>query len=251
MPQTASDHSYRPFTRRSLLELTGFVAIILVTAFALGHELVLELSGFFLSCGFVVLIAFALIPVDRVNSKFPSSAILIFTPILYSILILAFFLFGEVIDQPHPIYLQGNWITVALSNFLPVLPLMFIAILILVALDAVLQQSHPRDVAYYPRMSQLRGVVSRTECRLTLAIGVLLVLGYYTLTSIDVWEARQRPATIWPPKRVFVACNFLWGFLWLADCLARPKKGTIAAAIGFLVLVFVFLSPMGFGVLRE
>jgi hypothetical protein len=239
------------FRLRTLLALVSLCAIIFALAKAFGLELLLGFSGFFLSCGFVVLAAYAMTAFDRVVADSLFSSALIFVPALYCILATSFFLFGEAIDQPHPAYVNGNWITVALANFLPGLPFVGIATAALVALDGSVQQSRPRDVAYYPRFWNLRIALSRFEIRLSLLVGVMLVFGYYAATVVDVWHNEQLPATVWPPKRVFVTCFFLWELLWLADCLSRPKHGTIAAAIGFLCLTFFFLLPLGFGVLRE
>jgi hypothetical protein len=243
---TEMDTRRLQFSLRSVFVLISLCAIVLALAKALGVELLLGFSGFFLSCGFVLLLVYAMTPFHRlvVHSLFSSA--LVFIPVLYCTLATIFFLFGEAIDQPHPAFLIGNWVTAALDNFWPVLPIVGIATVILVALDGVVQQSRPRDVAYYPRFSNLRTALARFELRLPLVIGLMLVFAYYAFTVVEVWHNQQYPGELyWPPKRVFLTCLFLWEVLWLADCLSRPRHGTIVAAIGYLCFTFFFLLPFG------
>ena len=236
------------FSLRTLLAVVTLCTVALSFITTLGRELVLGFSGLALSCVFVLLLALALIPFDGLVSRLPYWTAFIFTPILYGGLTFAFFLFGEAIDQPHPEYLDGNWLTHGAAEGSQFAPIIAIGVLIMIAIDAAVQGSGPRDRAYYPRLGSI--CLGLLHVRLILIIGGLLIVGYYATTVIEVWSANQLPGGwVWPPKRVFEACQFLWGLLWLADCASRPKRGTMAAAIGYLFVML--LLPTGGGVLRE
>jgi hypothetical protein len=249
-PETKSNRLQ--FSLRTLLVGVTLCAVGVAIVTSLGVEFTLAFSGFAFSCVFVCLLVLALAPLDLISSRLPYSTNFILTPLLYCILAFAFFMFGEAIDQPHPIYAHGNWLTSGVANFIQFIPIFAVAALILVAIDAAVQRGRPRDSAYFPRFSTLWRGLSSIQIRLVLIVGVSLVLGYYAVSVIDVWSAQHsRAGLIWPPKRVFVTCCFLWGLLWLADCLPRPRRGTMAAAVGFLCLTFLLLLPLGFGVLGE
>ena len=236
------------FSLRSLLMVVTLCAVALSAVKTLGLEIALGFSGLGLSCVFVLLLAFL---VNSAVSHLPHLASFIFTPILYGGLAFAFFVFGETIDQPHPDYAEGNWLTRGATSGIAFFLFAAVAMLIVVAIDAAVQRGRPRDCAYYPRLSQLSRGLDCLHVRLILIIGGTLIVGYYAMTVVEVWSSAQRPSGWqWPPKRVFLACHFLWGLLWLADCASRPRRGTMVAAIGYLLLSLLML-PMGFGVLRE
>jgi hypothetical protein len=238
------------FSLRSLLAVVTLCAVALAATKTLGLEIILGFSGLGLSWVFVLLLALALIPLDHAMSRLPFWASVISTPILYGCLAFAFYLFGEAIDQPHPVYAEGNWLTRGAAQGIAFFPFAAVGMLILVAIDSAVQRSHPRDSAYYPRLINLwRGSL---HVRLFLIVGGALILGYYAMTVVEVWSSAQHPSGWqWPPERVFVVCNLLWGLLWLADCASRPRCGTITAAIGYVCLALLILLPLGFGVLRE
>jgi hypothetical protein len=239
------------FSLRTVLAVVTLCAVVLAAVKTLGMKLVLGFSGLGLSCGFVLLLALALIPLDRAMSRLSYLASAIFTPFLYGALGFAFFIFGEAIDQPHPDYAEGNWLTRGAVGGISFMFLAAMGMLILVTIDAAVQGSRTADGAYYPRLANLWRGLNLLHVRLILIIGGTLIVGYYAMTVVEVWSSAQRPSGWqWPPKRVFLACHFLWGLLWLADCASRPRLGTMTAAIGYLLLSLLML-PMGFGVLRE
>jgi hypothetical protein len=90
------------FTLRTLLAIVTVVAVASSCIKMLGLELVAAFSGLGLSFIFVVLVALALLPLERVVDRLPYAAVAIATPIFYGALALIFYIFGEAIDQPHP-----------------------------------------------------------------------------------------------------------------------------------------------------
>src|SRR5262245_46228184 len=110
------------FNLRALFVAVSIFAVLLAVAAAIGIEMVLGFKGLLLSCGFVLLVTFALTPIDKLRTRLPPLTALICTPLLYCLVSLAFFMFGEAIDQPHPLYERGNWITVSWSQFSPAIP---------------------------------------------------------------------------------------------------------------------------------
>lgn len=238
------------FSLRSLLIFVTLFACALALVTTLGIELISGFSGLLLSCVLVLLLALALVPIDWVISRLPYWTTFILTPTLYGGLAFAFYVFGEAIDQPHPAYLDGsNWLTHGTAFggqlILPIMAGMFV----LVAIDAALQRNRPRDGAYYPRLRRVWHGLGSLRVRWILIIGGLLVVGSYTDSVISIWSAHHSPGGwVWPPKRVFAACHFLWGLIWVADCASRPNRGTMVAAIGYLCMTL--LLPSG-GVMRE
>jgi hypothetical protein len=216
----------------------------------LGLDVVVGFSGLAWSCALVLVLALALSPLDRAIARLPYWTSFAFTPLLYCGLAFGFYVFGEAIDMPHPDYAEGTWLTRGVAEGVVMLPPVGVGMLILVAIDGAIQRGRPRDSGYYPRLANVWRGLRLPRVRLILIIGGALVVGYYASTVIEVWSAGQRPCGwIWPPKRVFVACQFLWGLLWLADCASRPRGGTMAAAIGYLFTALLMM-PEG-GVLRE
>lgn len=239
------------FSLRSLLAVVTLCAVIMAAVTTLGLEIIAGFSGLGFSCGFVLLLASALIPFDWATSRLPYWASIIFTPILYGGLVFAFFIFGEAIDQPHPAYLDGsNWLTHGVANGGQFIPFVAAGMLIVVVIDSLIQKSRPRDCAYYPRLANIWCGLGLLHVRLILIIGGLLIFGYYATTVVEVWSARQHAGGwVWPPKRVFESCHLLWGLLWLADCASRPNRSTMAAAIGY-ILVIAFSSPISMNVVE-
>jgi hypothetical protein len=238
------------FSLRSLLIFVTLFAVALALVTTFGIELISGFSGLVLSGVLVLLLALALVPIDWAISRLPYWTTFILTPALYGGLVFAFYVFGEAIDQPHPDFLDGsNWLTHGMASggqwILPIMAGMFF----LISIDAAMQKSRPRDRQYYPRLlSVWRGLPS-LSVRWILMIGGLLIVGNYADSVIAVFSAHQGPGGwVWPPKRVFAACHFLWGLMWVADGASRPSRGTMVAAIGYLFMTL--LLPSG-GVMRE
>ena len=187
----------------------------------------LGFSGLAWSCGFVLLLALAFVPFDRVVSRLPYWVSFIFTPILYVGLSFAFFLFGEAIDQPHPAYQTGTWLAYGVAQFhMEMIAIAVVGMLIVIAIDAVVQTSRPRDRIYYPQLLNVWRGLGLLHVRLIVIIGGLIIAGFYADTVVAVWRASIGPVGwVWPPKRVFEACLKLWGLLWLADCASRRTAG--------------------------
>jgi hypothetical protein len=236
---------------RSLVVLMFLVAVVMAVITTLGLGLLVGFTGLVLSVGYVLLLALALTPIDRALSRFPYRTSLALTPILYVGLAFAFFIFGEAIDQPHPACVSGNWLTHGVADFVGFGVLTTAGMLIVVALDAAVQTCRPRDRSYYPRLQNIWRGRRALPVRLIFIIGGLLIVGYYADSVVAVWrESQDAGGWVWPPKRVFVVCQIMWGLLWLADCTLRPNRGTIAAAVGYLCMALLFLAPAG-EVLRE
>jgi hypothetical protein len=241
------------FSLRTLFGVVTLTAIALAVTKTLGLEIVLGFSGLAWSCGFVILLDFAMTPLEKAMSQLPYWTAFLLVPILYGCLTLAFSLFGEVIDQPLPWYVDGGtWLPRGVADSLQfeLIVLVMTGVLIAVTIDAAVQSSRPRDRAYYPLLPNVWRGLGSLHVRLILIVGGLIVAGRYADTVIAVWSASQGAGgLVWPPKRVFDACRLLWGLLWLADCASRPNRGTMAAAIGYLLMMWLLPSPSE--VLRE
>jgi hypothetical protein len=235
----------------ALLAAVTIIAVILSIITSFGLDLVAGFSGLAISCVFVLLLALALVPLDWMVSRLPYWTSLILAPILYGVFAVVFSIFGEAIDQPHPIFANGSdWLTRGAVYGGQFFPFVVIAIAILVAVDGAVQGSRPRDGAYYPRLGNVGRGLGLLHVRLILIIGGLFIVGYYAPTVIEVYSAHQGSmGLVWPPKRVFAVCQLLWGLLWLADSEMRPKYGTMTAAVGYLCITLLF-AHVG-GVLRE
>ncbi len=237
------------FNLRTLLAVVTLCGGFLAVVTAVGLDFVLGFSGLLLSWGFVLLLAW--FTSTGLCPRLTHTQAIISTPVLYGSLTFAFYIFGEAIDQPHPGYFNGgNWLTKGVADGVPFALFAAIGMLIVVAIDGAIQTSRPRDSAYYPRLANVRHGLSSLHVRLLLIVGGSLILVAYGESVVTVWLVNQRPhGWVWPPKRVFAACHLLWGLLWLADCASRPRRGTMAAAIGYLSLGL--LLPTGGGVLVE
>jgi hypothetical protein len=171
------------------------------------------------------------------------------TPVGYFALTFAFHVLGGAIDQPHPRYVKGNWLSHRLEQSPGVALSFAILMAILVPLDLRLQSVYspgtPKDLAFGPRLFQLRSWITKYPARFIVIVGFVLLAGYYTSTVLEVWRAKIRAGgLVWPGEQVFVSCLWAWGILWVADCTARPHRGTLAAAAGYLFNV-VLITPLG------
>lgn len=240
------------FTLRTLLAFVALCAVLMGVIKTIGIDIALGFCGFVFSGALVVVLLLVTHPLDRVLSRHKYSTVPVSIPIVYAALGFIFYVFGGVIDQPHPTYAQGTWLTYRIEEAEQVAPLSAVVALVFVLVDRMIQPTRPRDGAYYPRLGHLWRGLSSVETRLMLIVGISLVAAYYTLTVIEVWSSQQtRCGLIWPPERVFVSCHLLWGVLWITDCTNRPRGGTMVAASLFIVFALVLCLLMGFGVVRE
>jgi hypothetical protein len=176
----------------------------------------------------------------------------------YFVLAFGAHVLGGLIDQPHPDYGDGRtWFQHRLPSSLRLAEVVCFVVAVGVLLDLVSQGIGRRplrdcDLAYYPRLLRLRGLLSHTPSRLFVIVGFLGLGGYVASAVNEVWVARiLRANLVWPPERVCASIMLAWGILWVADCLRRPRAATIVAALAFLLFAVWYTTVAGVGVLRE
>ena len=193
---------------------------------------------------------------DRVCKNIPWRASLFVQPVLYFGLTTGLYIFAGAVDQPHPAYAVGGWLSRRVNESLSWGGLFAALMSVIVLLDAKGQctscDSREKDGRYYPRFRGVLRSFSVPRARVVLLIGLSSLFGYYALTAIRLYEIGSYPGGIdWPPERVFFVCMVGWGILWVADCMSRPRPTTLLAAIGFLLCSWFFISPFAWSVLRE
>ena len=185
---------------------------------------------------------------------------MVVTPIVaagvYGVLAGAFHFLGGAIDQPHPEYMEGNWITHRLPDSVGwsavIAAVMFVLVLVDLAVQNLADRAGHIDLAYFPRLHQFHDYWRVASSRWVLICAGLFFVFYWTLTSIEVWKASLICHIAWPPERVFISGLLFCGAVWVADCLRRPRRTTIIAAIGLTLFTFACILPIfGIGVLRE
>ena len=223
------------------------------------RPLVMGLSAIVCSLGLVLATLWVLSYVDTGISRMPRLVQLMLTPIIYYFLIFGFYLFGGpfglVEAGPNdPITECARWGT----RFAYTMS-------IVVAIDVLIQyllgfrRLQDLDTAYYPRMASLRTSLSRVAPRRILIAGLLGVLLYYATTVTRRPPLGSDLALQWSPtllfwwplehyclpprEQIFLCCALVWGILWLVDCVCRPRRGTIYAAIGFILAACVLIGP--------
>jgi hypothetical protein len=239
--------------------LLGISAFILLAVFLLIIDSYLHIGtlGFLFSWSFVLIILLGVPVLSQVIIKLPTQiAAFLVLPIIYFLLVSTFSLFGALIDQPHPTYIVGNWLSGELCNCIFRGIVFSVLMLILIATDLAVQHfiyhKSKCDIMFYPQPVNLWNNVSLPRLRLVLIVGGLLLLGYYAHTVIYLWKFQESPGgLIWPSERVFFTCMVGWGILWIADCLARPRFGTGLAAIGFLLGSLLLIQSSTACILRE
>lgn len=95
-----------------------------------------------------------------------------------------------------------------------------------------------------PRFTAWRRWVRSPEARLTLILGVPMILAWYASTMITVWISR-RPATAWTPPNLFGVILVLWGLCWMADGLSAKSSRVTSVAFGFLLIAGFFCQGGG------
>jgi hypothetical protein len=241
------------FSLRTLMAIMMLCAVAGVSVTTLGLEPVAGFSGLAWSCALVLVLASALVPFDGALSRLPSLASFVVSALLYCTLAFTFFFLDAAIDKPHPAYLNDRrqvtdaWLIVALADAAKAVPFTAGGVLVLIAINEAVPTSGPKDRAYYPRLLNVWRGLGLPHIRLLLIAGVLLVVGYYALTVVEVSSRQKVCGVVWPPSRVWITCHFLWGLLWLADCASRPHRGMMDVAIGYLCITLLFLLLFGFG----
>ncbi|MBD3675788.1 MAG: hypothetical protein HUJ26_19950 [Planctomycetaceae bacterium] len=246
-----SDHSHSLW--RSSLSLVLATACwsgyLIYLADYLGTSFLWEFTGFVATILWVLFACFSLASMEFLSPlRFPA--------VTYGMIYFCFgmlsFLLGETIDQPHPHYLSDHWSSIAFRRSISVGCFHGILIGALISLDQLLQPKEEglRDTVYCPRFMHLPELVKDPRARLVLLIGGSLLFGYYLAISVDVWWMKSR-ATVWPPKRVYAACIGMWCLLWFADCFTRPRITTAFVVFVYSLFIFIFQSPLWFGILRE
>ncbi len=228
------------FSLSNLLAFVTLCALLLAAAKTLGWGFFHGFSGLAWSCGFVLLLALALVPLDWATLRLPYWKSFIFTAILFCGLDFAFLLFDAAINQPRH-YSAQEWLAQVAAASAFAAPLAPIFLLIPVILHLEPRTSGPKDRAYYPRLANVWRGLRLLKVRLILMVGGLLVVGYYAATEIEILSAHRHESLNWFPPRVWISCHLLWGLLWLADCESRPDCGMMKVAIGYLGIVIVFL----------
>ena len=139
-----------------------------------------------------------------------------------------------------------EWLTRAVVGSTVTTALTAILLLPPVAFNFESPKARLRGHAYYPQLGNIRRGLRLLHVRLILMIGGLLVVGYYTVTVIQVSWPQQSGYMLCLPPRVWISCHLLWGLLWLADCASRPNRDMVKVAIGYLCIVALFLLFGGF-----
>jgi hypothetical protein len=205
------------------------------------------------SCGFVLLLAAALIPLDAVVSRLPRWKVFVFTLILFYGLDFSFGLFDAAINQPPRYCLSGGSEVSHAWLARPVIYVaettLFTAILLLlpVIIHFETPESLPKDYAYYPRLVNVWRGLCLVRVRLILIVGMLLLFAYYAGTALELGSPRGFSSLAAPPARIWISCHVLWGLLWWADCTSRVRRGMVKVAVGYLSIAIVFLLILGFG----
>ena len=170
-------------------------------------------------------------------------------PLIHGLAAMAFYLVGVIVDQPHPIFLSwGGWPALAVYEGSREAGLFAALVAVVVCCDAIRQR---RDHVFFADGRSILPAMRLPSVRMAIVIGTVPLLLYFGLTVVDMTLAHERPCMlIWPPPRVYMSCLWWWGLLWLVDCWGRPKKGTIGAAICFLILVCLYAAAT-LGTLRE
>jgi hypothetical protein len=174
---------------------------------------------------------------------------------LYFILTFSFHLLGGIIEQPHPVYLEGHWFTNQIKKSSQFASLFAVFMFICVPIDLRCQRDFDPaktvDIAYYPRFNKIREWIQNSDSRWTILLVVFYLTYYLAASLIEQWQIElSAGGLVWPPERVPYVCVLLWGTFWIADCFCRSSKGTIVAAFFFTLFVIVFATPIN-GFLRE
>jgi hypothetical protein len=170
-------------------------------------------------------------------------------PLIHGFAGLVFYLVGVIIDQPHPIFLSwGGWPALAIYEGSRHAGIVAALIAVVVCCDAIRQR---RDNLFFANARSIFPSMRLPSVRMAIIIGTVPLLLFFGDTVVGMTYAHERPCgLIWPPDRVYLSCLWWWGLLWLVDCWGRPRKGTIGAAIGFLIFVCLCAAAEP-GALRE
>ncbi len=247
----------RTFPRpvRISVVIIALLAVVSVTALQLWRyaELrdIARFAGFLFACLAVAVGVWAISPLKALLLRLTPWKACVLAPFVLGTACMLFSVFGELADQPYLRHLESYRLRHAADEALRSGCLLGVTSVFFVLLDFMRQPSVRRDVIYFPTYRSVMTSLRTPAGRLLLVLGVSIVCVYYGLTVARQAHDEHFGGFAWPPKRVFLSCMLLWGVLWVVDCWARPHKGTIVAAVGFLA-VFGWITPLlGFGFLRE
>ena len=142
----------------------------------------------------------------------------------YFLLISTFYLLGGAIEQQRLPFAGGNTLLRMAGEPGWWGTYFAVAMAVLVTVDVFTQyqcRDAVKDFAYYPRIAGIVKSLSLGEGRLVLMVGFLMLFGNYATTAVEVWKAH---GPILPLEIAFKTCVVGWAFLWIADCLSRPRR---------------------------
>jgi hypothetical protein len=97
-----------------------------------------------------------------------------------------------------------------------------------------------RDFGYFPRIAGVISSLSLVQGRVVFMVGFFALFGGSALTAIRKCEARGMFS---PVDTIFESCVLCWVILWVVDCMSRPRKKIIWAALAFLIACIQAMPP--------
>ena len=128
-----------------------------------------------------------------------------------------------------------------------------VAMLVFVPADLAYQKwgagrGGPIDWRYYPRLEFIRHSTASVKSFLIVGSGVGAAVFIWWNIAIEIVRADNQGrlyGMMSVGDRLPASVFLLWGALWFADALQRPKQGTSIAAYGFLFLAVFYALLFG------
>jgi hypothetical protein len=246
------------FSLRGLLALTLFAALIAATLGALGRELAVQLAGELLAISLIIVFLAAAWVMDSFICRVQRRYRLVLLPCLYFALAFALHFAGGVLDSPHP---RSALAAACLAQravdsvswgfaFALLISILIPLEVFAIGMNSVLNRT---EGAFYPRLSRLRALISHLGSRLVAMAGFAFLTAYYVWTATMVYRMRSGhfgPAVLPEYERILFFGMAGWASLWIAECLSRPRGGTLGIAMLFLLVTIFMLEPSAFHMLQ-
>jgi len=154
---------------------------------------------------------------------------------LYVVGLAALAILAAVIHSPPARYApETSWAELHLVQSLgitaPLAGIAVLGMLVSVVVDKI--AGNRADLRFYPLRNRMRSLLRSVPARSVLVGGVLIIVGYLTVTfTVPSVLGPIAKGWFWPAERILMCLVLAWITIWLAETVVRPVRTPLVAAI--------------------
>ena len=173
---------------------------------------------------------------------------------LYFVVGFLLYLLAEAINQSIVSHRTWKWFGDGIDEYIGAGMVIGLLAFVIVCIDLFMRLVHGtellQDVAHFPRFWRASDWFRSRSSRTVIVVGSLALAAYYTMFVLEVFR-QGHGGTVVAPNLLLNVFLLAWGMLWFADCLTRKARGTLPAAISFLLAILVLTAAIPDQIYRE